>query len=198
MSRLLKSGRRRGCCSVNDGKRRCPHGWPVETRVDEDEWRTDYAVGCGFCGDKPAGMPYKLHATPEERVEKEREYMEEMQEPVAPLPTEEAQAQAEGDVCAVCGELLRPGIALSTTPDGRLRHVTGSPECRRDKATPAPEETSPWCPTCGRPTSDDVPYDLPAIRAALLKALAALDELERSPQRQVAAMQALENAEGYT
>lgn len=59
------------------------------------------------------------------------------------------------------------------------------------KQPTAPEEPTA-CPTCGRPVVGGVPYDLPAIRQALVDALSAVDTLSAGGSQEQEALKELD------
>jgi len=175
---------------VNDGMRRCPHGHPTTGEPAKgcpEGWVVDVApAACRLCtAEGWEGIAYNQHPPPGPPA---RRSVAEVQKDIAMRAAQEPQRPPMRVVdhstpCVVCGQAFTPNavkIEVEGGGFGGFRHAKGSPACLPAVA-PIPaasaEPTSP-CPTCGRSVVADAPLDLPAIRAALTDALAALDSLE--------------------
>jgi hypothetical protein len=106
--------------------------------VDDEGWNVPWpSKACRLCKKgEPCGIKYKLGGTVTENVDAEREYLSRPMPPDPPPPAP-AQSTPEGDVCAVCGEVLKPGVVTVPTEDGGIRHAQGSPACSRPYPRPA-------------------------------------------------------------
>jgi len=108
--------------------------------------------------------------------------------------------------CTLCAKAEGGGVGQPYKP---YEYVPPTPVVQAEEAptieqVPVTENEAPtsaapadFCPTCGRPVVAGVPYDLSAIRKALVDALAAVDALRASERRLAQeAREELEELEG--
>jgi len=204
-----------------DRTRTCNHGYPTITMQHEESgegWLVDVVQDCPRCPKMMnVGIPYKPGTPPPSPGDRKRS-VQEIAADVERRARSESKVSPLPETCLECGGILGPNSKTVPAAGGGRRHVTGSPACRAPshptsrhvEAPPAPAEAPAAverpvapkksaetpedhnCPTCGRPVVEGAPYDLPALRKALVEALKAVDELTAGADREQAALEELD------